>query len=311
MRLSLSVLGLLILAAVTAQAQTVPATRVAPSSAGQERASDATVIRDNDEAFVKAFNAGNAQALAETYTDDAEVTDEEGSVTRGKQAIAAGYTHYFHANPGARLVLHSNSPRFLGPDVAEVKGKAEITTVEHGAAESSLYTVVFVRRGGRWLQASVRDEEDRAVTHSERLRELAWLVGDWVSESAEAVVQTSCRWDENKVFLVRSFTVRVSGHPALTGLERIGWDPLTRQFKSWVFDSEGGYSEAYWSRQGERWVIKASGVRGDGRHASATRVLTRVNKDLVHFTSVDRTTTGRTVPDVEEFALVRKPPAPR
>ena len=60
----------------------------------------------------------------------------------------------------------------------------------------------------------------------------------------------------------------------MTVNQRIGWDPLTKQIKSWVFDSEGGYGDALWTRKGNQWVIKSTGVLPDGRTASATHVLT-------------------------------------
>ena len=186
-----------------------------------------------------------------------------------------------------------------------------VTPAGGGAAEPTRYTVVFVKREGRWLQASVRDEHDTDVPHSERLRALDWLVGEWVSESADAVVQTTCQWSDNKCYLLRSFTVQMEGKPAMTGQQRIGWNPLTRQFRSWVFDSDGGFGEGDWSHDGDRWLVKAHGVRSDGRPASVTHVITRVNKDMIRWRAVDRAVAGKAAPDVDEFVLVRKPPKPR
>ena len=48
------------------------------------------------------------------------------------------------------------------------------------------------------------------------------------------------------------------GQARADGTQRIGWDPLTKQFKSWVFDANGGYGEGLWMRQGDQWVIKAT-----------------------------------------------------
>ena len=83
------------------------------------------------------------------------------------------------------------------------------------------------------------------------------------------------------------------GKPAMTGQQRIGWDPLARQFRSWVFDSEGGFGEGEFSHDGDRWLIKAQGVRSDGRPASVTHVITRVNKDMIRWRSVDRAVAGK------------------
>ena len=37
--------------------------------------------------------------------------------------------------------------------------------------------------------------------------------------------------------------MKTGGMPVLSGTQRIGWDPLNRQFKTWIFDSEGGHAE--------------------------------------------------------------------
>ena len=124
-------------------------------------------------------------------------------------------------------------------------------------------------------------------------------------------MHTTCRWAEGHAFLQRSFQVRIRGRAEMSGTQLIGWDPRLKQVRSWVFDSDGGFSESHWSRDGERWVIKSSGVVKDGRAASATNILTRVNRDTIRWTSVDRTLGSEVLPDAEEITLVRKPPQPR
>jgi hypothetical protein len=176
---------------------------------------------------------------------------------------------------------------------------------------TSRYSAIHVKQAGKWLLASVRELGDKEVSHRERLRELEWLVGDWVEETEDAVVLTSVAWSDNQNFLLRTFDVRVKGKPALSGTQRIGWDPLTKQIKSWVFDSRGGYGEGLWTRSGNQWVIKATGVRPDGRTATATQVLTYVNKDALRWKSIDRTLGEEIVHEIDEIAMVRKPPQPK
>ncbi len=124
------------------------------------------------------------------------------------------------------------------------------------------------------------------------------------------MVNTSVAWTDNGSFLLRSFDVRVKGKPALTGTQRIGWDPLTKQLKSWVFDSNGGHGEGLWMRSGDQWIVKATGVRSDGRVATATQVLTRVSKDTLRWKSIDRTIGSEISGDIDEIVMVRKPPQP-
>ena len=88
---------------------------------------------------------------------------------------------------------------------------------------SRLYTVLFVKRDGRWLISSVREEPDPLVRPHERLKDLEWMIGDWLDEGADSVVRVNCRWSDDGNFLIRSFTVHHRGKPVMTVAQRIGW----------------------------------------------------------------------------------------
>jgi uncharacterized protein (TIGR02246 family) len=280
-----------------------------PASPASGQADDARAIAALAAAFTKAFNAGDATDAAATFAEDALVVDEEGSRTEGRAAIRDQLAASFADSPGRTIAITVDSLRFLGPDTALEEGRTTITPAGAGEVpETTRFTVVYVKRAGHWLQSAVRDETSEDLTPHDRLKELEWLVGEWINESADAVVQTTCKWDDNGNFLVRDFTMKTKGEPVLSGTQRIGWDPTRHQFKTWIFDSEGGFGEGYWTRNGDRWVIKSEGIRQDGRHASATNIITRLGKDRASWQSVDRTIGGAAVPGVNEFIIVRKPP---
>ena len=121
----------------------------------------------------------------------------------------------------------------------------------------------------------VRDTPGAELTNYERLKPLEWMIGDWIDESHESVVLTSCHWTASKNYILQEIKVRMRGRDAMDLSQRIGWDPLTKQIKSWVFDSEGGYGESIWTPDGDRWLVKATAVRRDGVTASATTL--RIN----------------------------------
>jgi uncharacterized protein (TIGR02246 family) len=259
--------------------------------------------------FARAFNAGDAAAAAATYAEDALVVDEQGGRTEGRAAIRAQLAASFAGNSGTTIAIQVDSLRFLGPDTAMEEGRTTITPARSaGTPEVSRFAVVYVKKDGRWLQSVVRDELAQSLTPHDRLKELEWLVGDWVNESQDAVVRTTCKWSTDGNFLVREFMMKTRGRTVMNGTQRIGWDPVRRQFKTWIFDSEGGFGEGYWTRNGDRWVIKAEGVRQDGQPASATNIITRLGKDRASWQSVDRTIGGVAVPGVDEFTIVRVPP---
>jgi uncharacterized protein (TIGR02246 family) len=286
-----------------------PAAPQEPSSARGAPAESAA-LKGLVEAFIAAFNKGDAKAIAALFTEDGELVDEEGGRIVGRSAIGDHFAAGFAANPGAKIEISVEALRPLGPGAWLEEGRSRVTMPNGGPIETSRYVVAYVKQGDKWLQSSAREFPDSGTSHHERLKELEWLLGDWVDESADSVVFTQCAWSEDKNFLLRSFSVQVAGKPLMKGTQRIGWDPLVRQFKSWVFDSEGGYGEGLWSREGKRWVIKSTGVLPDGRAASSTNIFTPMNKDMIRWKSVDRVVGGKTVGDLPEVVMVRKPPAP-
>ncbi len=159
-------------------------------------------------------------------------------------------------------------------------------------------------------RSRVREIKKAPRTNYHYLKELSWMVGSWVDEGQDSVVVTTCRWSKNKNYLLRSFKVRIAGRDAVEGVARIGWDPLSKKIKSWTFDTEGGYAEGLWTRDGDRWIVKTSGVLSDGQTASATNVFTYIDEKTCTWQSVDRIVGDEVTPNIEEVTVVRQPPAP-
>jgi uncharacterized protein (TIGR02246 family) len=294
-----TVLAVIVAALAAAQPQAVPV----------ERPEDSQAITEVGRAFISAFNKGDPAAVAALFTEDAEVTDESGNTVRGREAIIEHFASGFELARGAKLELTPESIRFLGPDLARETGRARTFPPDGGTPETTRYSALLARQNGRWLQTLVHEYPDRPLTPHDRLKELEWMLGDWVDENERGVVHTTCRWSDDKNYIIRDFTLHVAGQPALSGSQRIGWDPLTGQFKSWVFDHDGGYSEGLWSlREKNEWMIKATGVLADGRTIAATQFLTYVSPTTARWRSVDRTIGGQAIPDLSEIFMVRTPP---
>jgi uncharacterized protein (TIGR02246 family) len=262
---------------------------------------------------VKAFAAGDVESLAALFSDDAAVVDTEGIEARGRQAIGEMYGSAFEENPGLKLEATLAEIRFLTPDVVRAEGQSRVSSPSGDASEFTRFSSLLTRKDGKWTVAEIREyplpPED--VPTSERLKELEWMVGDWVDESGDNKVSSSVRWSENKSYLVRTYRVDIKNERASSGTMFIGWDPQTAQIKSWLFDSEGGHGEGLWTRTDENtWVVKAQGVLRDGRHTSATQIHTLVNKDAAKTSSIDRIIGGQLAQDILDVVMVRKPPSP-
>jgi uncharacterized protein (TIGR02246 family) len=273
-----------------------------------DRPADEKAVRSVADVFVRAYNAGDAKTIAALYTDDAEFIDEHGGRIQGRSVIYDLYASIFQERPGATIGVSIDSLRFLGPDVAKEEGQTRVRAAGQTAETVRRYTVLFVKHAGQWLYSSVREEHAADLLHHERLKELEWLVGEWLDQSPDATVHVTCRWSDDKNFLLREFTIHVQGQPVMTVSQRIGWDPLAKQVKSWVFDSEGGYGDALWTRDKERWIIKSTGVLPDGRIATATNTLTRVGPNQVSWSSTERTLGTEMIPEPAQYVMVRKPP---
>jgi uncharacterized protein (TIGR02246 family) len=276
----------------------------------QARSADEKAIRAVDDAFVRGYNNADSKALAALFAEDAEVVEADGGRYQGRELVEKDLADTFAANKGAKIALEIDAIRFVHPDVAKEEGRS-IVTPSAGATVSRSYTVLFVKRDGHWLISSVREANDPLVRPHDRLKDLEWMIGEWVDEAEDSVVRVNCRWSEDENFLIRSFTVKHQGKPVMTVTQRIGWDPLARQVRSWEFDSEGGFGEGKWSKAGDRWVVKHAGVRPDGTSASATNIMTRERPDLVRWVSTDRVLGDESVTDEVSYVLVRVPPQPR
>lgn len=296
------------------QAKPASAKRAANVAARQpagKHADDERALRKLADDFVKAFNARDAQALAQQFAPQAEMADLDGNVVQGREAIQEFYAEHFQG-PLFKTSIQIESLRFLGDDLAIEDGQLTFSSEDEDVTMRSRYTVVHSREDGKWLIVSSRDvvnPNDRVPPH-EHLKQLAWLVGDWVEEGGDSLVSTSCRWDESKNFLLSEYTVKAAGKTMMSGTQRIGWDSLTRQIKTWTFDSDGGYGEGYWHRDGDRWLVKLTGVSADGRAGSTTQIHTRKNDHTRTWSAVDRVLGGEPLADIDEITVVRAAPKP-
>lgn len=294
-----------------------PAAPVSAAAVAAGREQDEKAVRDVVARLVKAYNGGDAEAVASLFTADGELIDETGARVTGHQAIQQDFATIFEAHPKAKISVAIDSIRFLGPTLAVEEGVSTVTYEPEGPAESGRYVVTYVKQDGKWLSGSARELSDDE-TGLEALEQLGWLVGRWVDESPEALVKTSYDWTDNHQFLVGEFAVHIAGRPAISGNHRIGWDPLTKKIRSWVFDSAGGFGESLWTvsdvdpetGKPRQWVVKAAGVTRDGEVGSSTNIYTRLGDDRYMFQSHDRVVGGELQDDTPDIIVTREAPQP-
>lgn len=270
---------------------------------------DEQAIRDAAMEFVKRYESHDADALVALFAEDARYLFADGSEVSGREEIKQAFIVAFEANPKAAISVVVESIKLLAPTVAIEEGTTNFFPDGETPTSSGSYTIVHVKKGGQWQMQSVRVVKEETISPYEHLRSLEWLVGDWIDEGRDEVVEASFRWDENKAFLLQEFRVIRAGAVVLKGNQRIGWDPQSKQIRSWIFDSSGGFGDVVWTQNGESWTCKASGVSSEGDSSSATRILVRDSNDRVFWSSTNRVVNGQPADDLT-VTMVRKPPQP-
>lgn len=297
-------------AGATKPGPAAPKKEAAPAKAAEGEAEAA--VHASAKGFAESYNRHDAKALAAGFTENGELMTEDGTVLRGRDVIEQHFQAVFAAAPKARIGIRVEAIRAIGSGVAIEEGLVESASDPEATPERSQYVAVHVQQSGKWLVARARDfpAEAIALPVHERLKDLEFLAGDWLGEGEGVSTNTSCRWVDNGNYLVQEFTIRFAGRVAITGSTRIGWDPQSKQIRSWTFDSDGSFSEARWTGAGHEWMLKSNGTTHDGRSATATTLLKRIDATTLSWESHDRVEGGVVTPGVGPIVVKRRPPSP-
>jgi uncharacterized protein (TIGR02246 family) len=302
------------LATLVYYSQPAEAGQDAQARSGQDRpekpgrGEEEKAIRKTSAAYVEALNKGDLSGLIALWAPDADYVTESGQRTQGREAIAALLKNALAEQKGHVFGAKTRSLKFLNPDVVLVDGTLENTSPD-GSKESDRYALVWIRSDGKWVISSARDlpaeVQDASTPAYSQLRQLEWLIGDWDDASDKVDVHLYCSWAPNKSFLLMHYTVRVGEKEPNEVVQRVGWDPVDGIIRSWVFDSHGGFGEGYWKREGNKWVVGASGIMPEGGTGGATDSYQFVDANTFIWRSVDREVDGQPVADAE-VKFVRK-----
>src|SRR5262245_46791435 len=287
------------------------AQREPEAKAAGNKESDAAkeAVMANVRTFTEAFNRRDMPAILKLFADDCVLTEADGTIVHGLKELEEELKESFEDDPDGKISVSVDLLRQVAPDVIIEEGKTMFFPDGKILTAETDYQAIHVKRDDRWLMKRVRSFNRVVLSPYASLRELEFLVGDWVDEIPDSLVESSYHWDDNKTFLLQKFTIRVNGQKVLSGSQRIGRDPLSKQIKGWVFDSEGGYAESLWANVDDSWVIKGKGVRADGKVVTVTNQLTQLGKDRISFESVDRIVGEERMPNMAAI-IVRKLPQP-
>lgn len=241
-----------------------------PAAAGADAAA---AVAAASRAYKEALDRGDAEAVKGMWTADGDIIDDMGNVTLGRSA-AEGLAPAAEGDARPAFHIDDLSVRVVDEDVAIEDGTVTVTPPGSSVAHHGRFCATWVRGDDGWKLASLREWRTDPSETASTLEALGWLEGDWAVEVHGArddgkpapTVEMSVRWNPARTFLLRETRLTLpGGGPSKVLTQRIGWDPLTRQIRSWSFDDEGGRSEAAWTLENGTWVARTMSVLPDGR----------------------------------------------
>ncbi len=278
-------------------------------SVAQESADNSpekVAIMANDRAYEAAYAKADVKTLADFFADDAQYTADDGRTFDGRAAIEKSIMETFKARKGATLAINLDSVRVLAPEVVMEKGFTTVTA-KNGEKSGAQYAAFYVKKDGKWKISQLIETPLGDVSPHDQLSELAWLVGDWeeADKSDDLTVRSQYVWAKGGNFITRNIEVKRAGETTMEGWQVIGWDPVEHCIRSWTFDDEGGFSQGRWTREGDRWLLRETGVTPDGSRTAADNTFVKLTNDKFSWESNNRTLDGDPQPGIPRIEINR------
>ncbi len=258
--------------------------------------------------FVEAYNKKDAAGVAALFLPNAEMITRDGSTVRGRAEIETRYKEFFAGDDVPQVALEASELRMIAPGIAIEDGTLHFTDPDESEPVKSItYTATQVKQAdGSWLIASTRDQLE-VTPPSERIKPLAGLAGDWTFSSDDLRMDLSMDLDASGNYLLGEAVATDGDGDVQTTSIRIGWNPACSSVFWWTFDSAGGNAAGQWTRSGDEWLIRTSGVTADAETNAATQRLSFDGPDTLVWKSTDRVMGGEAQPDLE-LKFVRRAP---
>jgi uncharacterized protein (TIGR02246 family) len=302
--------GLVAVAAVGGYVTTGKLPAVARERAARENEQpgkdNGQAAKERREQFIAAFNRGDAKAVAAFWTEDATYVDEVGHEYKGRADIEKLYEKVFATRRGAKLAIHVTGSQMVTPEVLLNDGITEVTPADGGPPTTARFSAVLVKKDREWYLQGVRDAVASPPSNADHFEDLEWLIGEWAGETDRGESGTATfNWAHNENFITSEFATTLNGIPVYGGNQWIGWDAIDKRIRSWSFYSGGGFGEAVWTKEGNRWSIKTTARTADGRKASATNIVTKTDDDHMTWQMTKLVVDGKPMPDPKPLRLKR------
>lgn len=267
-------------------------------------------IRERLQRFTDTVNKGDVTTLASFWTEDAELyRPATGEVLDGRQAIDE-FLQKIAKEIQQRHLKFNFQPfqiNFVDQDEAIVDGVVEVSDEKGALLQRAARRLDMVNDNGQWFIDTAREiEVAPAPPQFAYLKGVEWLLGNWKDEDDDVAITFNTDWDKFRNFIKQRFSMKVYGLEAMEGVQIIGWDPIDKKIRSWVFDSDGGFGSGVWSQVGDSWQVALNYTLSDGTPASATQIYKKLSDKSYSFASKDRKINGQAIPDVNPVTVVKE-----
>lgn len=252
--------------------------------------------------YIASYNEGSIERVMEHWAENADFVDIRGNLHQGRDLIAALFRRGFANNPGRKISMNSDACKFLAPEVIMDDGILELTSPEGDRARGR-YSVVWTKIDGAWRIRSARDiplEVEETPDETLPLEQLAWLVGRWQAESEKHKIVLDCQWELDRRFLVQRFHIQSADEDDFQVVTWIAHDPAEGRFRSWYFDSRGGYGGGPWSKRGNEWRTDVTAVLPDGQFGSSFMIWEQADENTAIWSAIEREVGGEPLPDSQQ-----------
>lgn len=263
------------------------------------------VINKFTEEYVKSFNSHDPKALASLWAEDAHYIDPEtGNEVLGRNEIQEQFTAIFKEQT-PHLDVKVEAITFPDENHAIETGTATVKQ-EDQEASMTAFKVFLEKRDGKWQITQMREVDiTGAVEENAHLKQLSWLVGNWVDQDPDVDITFENKWERYQNFIIQRFVMKTEGQFQLEGRQIIGWDPIKKAIRSWVFDSNGGFGEGTWTKKDNKWIIETSHTLADGSKGSSINIITPVDDNNYTWESTGREVGGDILPDIAPVKVER------
>ena len=253
-------------------------------------------------AYVEAANARRFDALAEQWTEGAELVEGGGRVV-GREAIISSLRDWLESNPEARIAMRLTGIKPLGATVVRVRGVISFTRKPGAKPIETRFESLRVYEGNAWRLAESTVEPSQV----DALEALAWMVGTWkaTDPASGATIDASYQRVAGGHLILGGIRHRTPARDGAAAseidvVELIHPDKATGSVRSWVFDSTGARAEGVFETDGTTFNRRFVGTTADGAAGNVARwvqVIVPTGNGSCTMQSIERSLDGRPLPD--------------